>query len=186
MSEHSTESDTSTAADGPSATKKAKDLSKILGKHLPSTTTLGLSPQEMIKQELDSYLGHPQVEMEEDPLNLWRVEHPRYPHLTKLAQKYLCIYATAERFFIFGGQLVSDRSALKPERVDQLVFLEQISNKKVSVRFLISCRFLHTHLSWYTVEPPKRDHFERRPLFTLWSLSSSQRLPNICFVYPLI
>ena len=122
------QTDTSTVADGPSASKKAKGLSKILGKRLPGTTTLvGLSPQEKIKQELDSYLSHPQLEMEENPLNWWKVEHRRYPHLAKLAQKYLCICATsvpAERIFSIAGQIVSDRrSALKPERVDQLVFL---------------------------------------------------------------
>ena len=125
------ETDSATAAapeNGPPASKKAKGLSKILGKRLPGTTTLvGLTPQEKIQQELDCYLAHPILEMEEDPLIWWKVEHLRYPHLAKLAQKYLCLCATsvpAERIFSIAGQIVSDRrSALKPGRVDQLVFL---------------------------------------------------------------
>ena len=65
--------------------------------------------------------------MEEDPLIWWRVEHKRYPHLAKLAQKYLCLCArsvSSERIFSIAGQIVFDRrSALKPDRIDQLVFL---------------------------------------------------------------
>ena len=102
----------------PPASKKAKGLGKILGKRLPGTTALiGLSPQEKIQQELDCYLGNPILEMEEDPLIWWRVEHQRYPHLAKLAQKYLCLCAISvpsERIFSIAGQIVSDRrSALK-------------------------------------------------------------------------
>ena len=49
------------ATNPPPASKKAKGLSKILGKCFPGTTTcIGLTPQEKIKQELDSYLSHPQ------------------------------------------------------------------------------------------------------------------------------
>ena len=101
----------------------------ILGKCLPGTTTLvGLSPQEKIQQELDCYLGHPILEMEEDPLIWWRVEHQRYPHLAKLAQKYLCLLwhkssCRGNLQYIIAGQIVSDRrSALKPDRVDQLEY----------------------------------------------------------------
>ena len=123
-------SDTETdgaAADAPPASKKAKGLSKILGKCLPGTTTcVGLTPQEKIRQELDCYLTHPQLEIEENPLDWWRVEHHRYPNLAKLARKYLCVCATSvpsERIFSIAGQIVSDRrSALKPDKVDKLVF----------------------------------------------------------------
>ena len=85
-----------------------------------------LTPQEKIKQQLDCYLSHPELEMEENPLDWWRVEHQRYPNLAKLAQKYICVCATsvpAERIFSIAGQIVSDRSARKPDKVDQLVFL---------------------------------------------------------------
>ena len=49
-----------------------------------------------------------------------------------VAQKYLCVCATsipAERIFSIAGQIVSDRrSALKPDKVDQLVFLARNLN----------------------------------------------------------
>ena len=84
-------SDSSTqSTDHPPATKKAKGLSKILGKCLGPTGNIGLTLQEKIKQELDCYLSHPQLEMEENPLNWWKLEHIRYPHLAKLAKKVHC------------------------------------------------------------------------------------------------
>ena len=127
VSESETDSLASTV-DTPPATKKAKGFGKILGKCLSGTTTqLGLTPQEKVKQELDCYLGHPQLEIEESPLSWWKIEHQRYPHLSRLARKYLCLCATSvpsERIFSVAGEIVSDRrSALKPEKVDQLVFL---------------------------------------------------------------
>ena len=105
-------------AEYPPASKKAKGLSEILGKCLPGTTTrIGLTPQEKIKQEHDCYLSHPQLEIEADPLIWWKMEHPRYPHLAKLSQKNLCVCATSvlsKRIFSIAGQIVSDRrSALK-------------------------------------------------------------------------
>ena len=117
--------------DGSSASepprKKPKGLSKILAKRLGTTSRIGLTTEEKIKQELDQYLSHPQLEMEDSPLDWWKVEHSRYPRLAKLARKYLCICATSvpsERVFSCAGQIVSDeRSSLKPDKVDMLVFL---------------------------------------------------------------
>ena len=40
------------------------------------------------------------------------MKHPRYTHIAKLAQKYLCVCATsvpAERIFSTSGQIVSNR-----------------------------------------------------------------------------
>ena len=118
ISNNGTENPNDSSSDNPPAAKKAKGLSKILGKHLGSTASIGLTPQEKIKPKLDCYLSHPQLEMEENLLNWWKAEHTRYPHLAKLAQKYLCICATSvpsERVFSYAGQTVSDRSALKPK-----------------------------------------------------------------------
>ena len=60
-------------------------------------------------------------QVEENPLNWWKVENQRYPTLAKLAQKYLCVCATSvpsKRIFSIAGQIVSDRrSALKPDKV---------------------------------------------------------------------
>ena len=107
--------------------KKPKGLSKILAKRIGTTSRIGLTTEEKIKQELDQYLSHPQLEMEDSPLDWWKVEHSWYPWLAKLARKYLCICATnvpSEHVFSCAGQIESDqRSSLKPDKVDMLVFL---------------------------------------------------------------
>ena len=108
-------------------TKKAKGLSKVLGHCLGKSQSNVLTPRQQVKQELDQYLSHPQLDVEESPLLWWKIEAVRYPKVAKLAQKYLCLCATsvpAERVFSCGGNIVSDRrTCLKPERVDSLVFL---------------------------------------------------------------
>ena len=114
----------------PPPNKKSKGLSKILS-HCLSDLVIQqqLSPQQKIKQEIDQYLTHPQLDISEDPLEWWKSESIRYPVLAKLARKYLCICATSvpsERVFSCGGNIVCDkRTCLKPERVDHLVFLAQ-------------------------------------------------------------
>ena len=75
--------------------KKPEGLSKILAKRIGTTSRIGLTTEKKIKQELDQYLSHPQLEMEDSPLDWWKVEHSRYPRLAKLARKYLCICATS-------------------------------------------------------------------------------------------
>lgn len=62
VSEGETGTTDGAAVDTPTASKKAKGLSKILA------ICIGLTPQEKIKQELDCYLSHPQLEMKENPL----------------------------------------------------------------------------------------------------------------------
>ena len=108
-------------------TKKAKGLSKVLGHCLGRSQPHVLTPRQQVKQELDQYLSHPQLDVEEYPLLWWKTESVRYPEVAKLAHKYLCLCATsvpAERVFSCGGNIVSDkRTCLKPERVDNLVFL---------------------------------------------------------------
>jgi len=115
---------------GEPPTKKAKGLSKILSKRLGgggSGVGSSLTTHEKIKQELDQYLCHPQLDMENSPLEWWKSEQSRYPRLAKLARRYLCVCATSvasERVFSCAGQIVSDqRSSLKPDKVDNLVFL---------------------------------------------------------------
>ena len=108
-------------------TKKAKALSKVLAHCLGRSQPHVLTPHQQVKQELDQYLSHPQLDDEESPLLWWKTEAVRYPKVAKLARKYLCLCATsvpAECMFSCGGNNLSDkRTCLKPERVDNLVFL---------------------------------------------------------------
>jgi hypothetical protein len=62
-----------------------------------------------------------------DPLLWWKFHQPKYPHLAKLARKFLCINPTSvspERIFSKSGWIVNKRrTLLKDEHVAMLVFL---------------------------------------------------------------
>ncbi|XP_078017006.1 E3 SUMO-protein ligase ZBED1-like [Epinephelus lanceolatus] len=84
------------------------------------------SSRESTEKELNLYL---QLDAgpDTDPLEWWRQHEAHFPRVAKLARKYLCIPATSfpsEWAFSASGNIVTcQRSALKPARVDQLVFL---------------------------------------------------------------
>lgn len=103
--------------------KKPKyGLSQILGNYATSSTT-----QMTTSTELDMYLQLPNEDIDSSPLSWWKSNEKKFPSLSKVAMKYLCICATSvasERLFSTGGDIVTpSRSCLKPQRVDQLVFL---------------------------------------------------------------
>ena len=80
-----------------------KGLSKVLSQC--STDIVAqhqLAPQQKVKQEIDQFLTHPQPDISDEPLIWWKSESVRYPVLTKLARKFLCLCATSvpsERVF---------------------------------------------------------------------------------------
>ncbi|XP_065883999.1 zinc finger BED domain-containing protein 4-like [Dysidea avara] len=80
----STDEDTTT--DRPPA-KKAKGLSKILGRCLGHSSAAPSTPQEKVKQQLDQYLSHPHLDVEECPPKWWRNESSRYPLVAQLARR---------------------------------------------------------------------------------------------------
>ena len=45
-----------------------------------------LTPPQRVKQEINQYLMHPQLNIEDDPLPWWQSECVRYPILAKLAR----------------------------------------------------------------------------------------------------
>ena len=76
---------------------------QCLGKSLSMSTALTLC--QWVKRELDQYLRHPLLDVEESAP---KVEAVRYPTVAKLAQKYLCLCATsvaAERVLSCGGNI---------------------------------------------------------------------------------
>ena len=86
-----------------------------------------------LKQELDQYLSHPLLDVEESALDWWKIEAVRYPTVAKLA---LCLSATsvtAECMCSCAGNIVTDRrTCLMPEKVDNLVFLA-LNMKKIKI-----------------------------------------------------
>lgn len=81
--------------------------------------------------ELFNYENEREINRNENPLEWWCANRKKYPILSQLAFKYLCITATSapsERMFSTTGQLTSDRrSRLMPDNVDILLFLHKNS-----------------------------------------------------------
>lgn len=83
--------------------------------------------QDLNQIELEKYLSLPNVGLNCNPLQWWRMFCPEFPTLSKLAKKYLCIQATSvpcERVFSCASNVISDhRSSLSPEHAEELIFL---------------------------------------------------------------
>lgn len=112
----------------PAAKKAKKSLSSYFKKPAAPTGQGTSKPSRAsIELELNMYLQTADLDAEKDPLVWWRQHEVNFPSVAKLAKKYLCIPATSspsERVFSASGNIVTcKRTCLKPERVDQLVFL---------------------------------------------------------------
>lgn len=111
----------------PHAKKQKKTLGSFFKIASRQRQAVPRSEKESIEMELNSYLQTVEVDGETNPMEWWRQHEANFPRVASLAKKYLCIPATSapsERAFSTSGNIVTcRRSALKPERVDQLVFL---------------------------------------------------------------
>lgn len=116
---------TEAAADDPPA-KKKKTLASYFKKAVPASAHT-LHNRENIELEVAMYLQAPGPDSEADPLEWWKQHEVTFPSVARLARKYLCIPATSsasERAFSASGNIITcKRSCLKPNTVDQLVFL---------------------------------------------------------------
>lgn len=109
----------------PPAAKK-----KTVGDPLKSRTTSASAPipkRVRADNELTRYLHEECIDANVNPLPWWRDNQSRFPLLSKVARKYMCICATStpsERVFSAAGNIVTPvRSSLKPHKVNMLVFL---------------------------------------------------------------
>lgn len=108
----------------PPAAKK-----RTLGDMLKSraTTPVPIPKRARADTELTHYLQEEPLDSNGDPLAWWRDNEARFPLLSKVARKYMCICATStpsERVFSAAGNIVTPlRSSLKPHKVNMLVFL---------------------------------------------------------------
>lgn len=75
---------------------------------------------------MDIYLSEDVISGEGDPLMWWKMHGKRFPLMSEMARKYLCIPSTStplERVFSTAGNVVNNlRTLLKPEG-NMLVFL---------------------------------------------------------------
>ena len=87
-----------------------------------------------VKTEVVRYMAEPQKR--DDPLKWWKMNGHRFPHLQKLAKKFLCRPSTSvpsERLFSAAGLTVTKgRARLDPDTVDCLLFLHCYYKEKGS------------------------------------------------------
>lgn len=115
------------SAAGPPPKKTKKSLSSFFPKRPTTSDTRGLSAKQLVERELSNYLLSPSADDDSNPLDWWKLYQNNFPTVSQLAKHYLCIQATSspsERVFSTGGNIVTcKRASLKPDNVDQLVFL---------------------------------------------------------------
>ncbi|KAI4820497.1 hypothetical protein KUCAC02_028474 [Chaenocephalus aceratus] len=91
----------------------------------PKTNT----QENQAKEQMTRYKEADFLEVKEDPLVWWKEHQYEYPLLSNLAKRYLCIPGTSvssERVFSTAGDIVTaQRSALLPDHVDQIIFLNK-------------------------------------------------------------
>ena len=110
-------------------TVKRKGLSAIL-KHNEeeSQVPVSVTVQDKIDNEVISYLEYPKVNAETDSLIWWKSEQ-KFPALSFVARKYLCICGTSvpsERMFSPCGYIVNNhRNRLHPKNVNYHTFLSR-------------------------------------------------------------
>lgn len=108
----------------------------MLGDVVDLTTTEEDPIVQSMEAEMEAFVVEP-VRVP-DPLQWWRVNEGRFPHLAPLAKEYLAIPATevvSERIFSTAGQTVSKlRARLDGDTVDKIIFLHK--NAKTNARQL--------------------------------------------------
>ena len=116
----------------PGTTKEKGKFSSIFSTGSASSSTSSInagiaSVSDQFKRELEMYLHYPSLDIDESPLQWWKLECKKLPLFSIAARKYLCVCATSvtsERVFSVGGQVVNSRhSCLKPHKVNSLTFL---------------------------------------------------------------
>ena len=87
-----------------------------------------------VETEVARYMAEPQSR--DDPLKWWKVNGHCFPHLHKLAKRFLCRPSTSvpsERLFSAASLTVTKtRARLDPDTVDELLFLHCYYKEKGS------------------------------------------------------
>ena len=112
----------------PPPAKRAKGLAAIL-KKVPMRSPIELTSHQRATKEIVAYSDLPLEETSRDPLDWWKQNSDRFPLLSVLVRKYLCICGTSvpsERAFSSGGYIVDPhRARLLPSNVNMLIFLSK-------------------------------------------------------------
>jgi hypothetical protein len=103
----------------------ASDFFDIMITSQTATTCSNSDPEFVM------YENEREISRNEDPLEWWCGNKSKYPKLSQIAYKFLCIAASStpsERMFSASGHLTSDkRSRLTPDNANVLLFLNKNS-----------------------------------------------------------
>ncbi|XP_051973846.1 E3 SUMO-protein ligase ZBED1-like [Xyrauchen texanus] len=85
--------------------------------------------EDQAKEEMAKYKEEAPLPLSANPLDWWKGHQSEYPLLSHIAKRYLCIPGTSissERVFSTAGDIITaQRSALTPEHLDQIMFLNK-------------------------------------------------------------
>ncbi|KAK0137971.1 Zinc finger BED domain-containing protein 1 [Merluccius polli] len=113
----------------PPAKRSCTLLENLLGPAFTNQAPEPISAYTRAKDEMAKYRLALTPSLQEDPLLWWSVHQVLYPMIANVAKRYLCIpgsSVSAERVFSTAGDIVTaQRSTLKSEHIDQLVFLHK-------------------------------------------------------------
>ena len=129
IDESSEQLSTTCSSTEPQPPTKKRKVVTFLTKSVVPASAPASSRRETIQKELQSYLLCPNLNVESEitPLRWWKEHADQFPIVSKVAKKYLCMCATStssERLFSTSGNIATPiRAALKPEKVNMLVFL---------------------------------------------------------------
>ena len=89
---------------------------------------------DVVKKEIKDYRNEPLLARDEEVLPYWAKNKEKFPHLARIAKKYLCVMATsteAERTFsALGLLLTKQRLCMTGENINKQLFLrDKYKNK---------------------------------------------------------
>ena len=119
------------------------------------STSATTSDPKLVMYENETEIGR-----NENPPEWWRVNKSKYPRISTMAYRYLCIAATSapsERIFSASGHLTSDkRSRLTPDNANLLLSL--IKNRwTTDLRFYLQyffffCGYIPVLFKWMSID----------------------------------
>ena len=112
---------------GSNNRERVTGLGALTSLKKPETMSPAASFPDRLSKEIETYVFFPVVDGDDDSLCWWKLNDHKLPMLGQLARQYLAIQATSSpKLFSKAGQVSTSANAqLKPEKVDQLVFLTE-------------------------------------------------------------
>ena len=114
----------------PLPKKHKSELGQLLGDMFTNLSQAKqVTSRDKAENVLQKYLDEPCLNIDENALKWWEQNSSRFPAISKIAQRLLCIPATstpAERLFSTAGNIISSKRAnLDPDNASMLCFLAE-------------------------------------------------------------